>query len=469
MAKALVFQRDVRQAITVDTVNNRVTAVGAAIASVDTTSAFPGRTRNNITVYEGNPYLLYRHASNEVRLSVFQAGAWANVGTFPAITTGSGTIHPIALQVDQDFIVAVAYRQNTAGVDALVVRRSQDGVTWDPDNTLAAPTQPTVSEGDHSVVWRNTLFLATASGIAYYVPTTDTLVGAFDTGDDALLGGAEATAGSFVFWNGSLYFVQHGSPPAIYKLDDAWDPASPVAPPAWTRQLATGVPAQGTVTVGPDTGSLVAFVNRNDELCLLYSAQLGTKLVRSTVGDFPAFTDVTDTFLSSALSALTDVGFSLYVDDRRRVNELQSFLLRQPAAGNTQLLSWDGVNTLNERAVFTGRLFMPGDERFGALRTFTNLQPTTHIRATSQPFPGRTQLDYTVRDSGSRPVDVFGEYTTDGDVWLPMTQGDGDSGNEQLATSPAGTDYTFFWDAFSDLDGDFDFMNMRIVARISGV
>jgi hypothetical protein len=79
------------------------------------------------------------------------------------------------------------------------------------------------------------------------------------------------------------------------------------------------------------------------------------------------------------------------------------------------------------------------------------------------------QLDYTVRDIGSKPVDIFGEYSIDGDEWLPMTQGDGDDGNEQLATSPVGTQYSFFWDAFIDLDGDFDFMNMRIVARIAGV
>jgi hypothetical protein len=67
-------------------------------------------------------------------------------------------------------------------------------------------------------------------------------------------------------------------------------------------------------------------------------------------------------------------------------------------------------------------------------------------------------------------VDIFGEYSTDGDVWSAMSQGDGDSGNEQLATTPAGIAYTFYWDAWMDLAGGIvEFTHMRIVARISGV
>ena len=61
------------------------------------------------------------------------------------------------------------------------------------------------------------------------------------------------------------------------------------------------------------------------------------------------------------------------------------------------------------------------------------------------------------------------EFSIDGDNWSLMSQGDGDSGVETLASLPVGVPYFFHWDAFIDLDGNFPFMNMRVVARISGV
>ena len=50
-----------------------------------------------------------------------------------------------------------------------------------------------------------------------------------------------------------------------------------------------------------------------------------------------------------------------------------------------------------------------------------------------------------------------------------MTEGDGDTGITGLAATPAGIPYFFNWDAFTDLDGDFNNMELRIVPRISGV
>jgi hypothetical protein len=468
MAKALAYQRATQEVVTVDTINNNITALGAVVAAADISPVFPLRARNLLAVYRGDPYLTYRAGVNEVRVAVFSGGVWTDIPS-ATITTGSGTVAPIGLHVVQDYLVSITWRQNSAGVDGLFAQRSADGSTWDPLVSLGATIQPTVSEGCHSIAWRNAVFVGTGSGIAYYDPIADAMSAGFDTGDDTLLDGTTIPAGNFTFWNNDLYFVKPDIVPTIYSLDSSFDTTSPPASPMWANRLPTGIPGLGAVTVGPDTGQFLLFVNKLDELCMLYSAALGTKLIRTTGAAFPIFTDVTDVFLDSALKAEANLGFALFVDDRRRQNELQSFLIHFPSAGDTQLASWNSVDAFNVRSTFTGLTLSPPDDRYGALRTFTNLQPTTHVRAVTQPFPGRVSLDYTVRDSSSRPVDVFGEYSIDGDVWSPMTQGDGDSGSEQLASSPAGTDYTFFWDAFVDLDGDFDNMEMRIVSRISGV
>lgn len=472
MAKALAFKRDTSEVVTIDTINNAFAVLGAALPLVDTTSVFPGRSQNIVAVYQGDPYFLYRHGSNEVRLASFTAGAWADVAGFTAVTAaGAGDMIPIGLHVVQDYLVAIMAETDAGGgSDRLIARTSQDGIAWNATVDDLMPTTPVTNQGGHSIAWRNAVFVAAVDGVNYFDPINNVWGAAFDTGDDGLLTGSTLPVGNFTFWNNDLYFVKPDSVPTIYSLDTAFNTTTPPANPMWTNRLPTGIPGLGTVTVGPDTGTFLLFVNKQDQLTLLYSAQLGSKLIVTDAAAFPIFTDVTDTLLPSALRTTPDLGFSLYVDDRRRVNELQSILIRFPSSGDTQLASWDGVSEVNVRTTFSGVQFMPPDERFGGeLRTFTDLQPTAHITAASQPFPGRVQLNYTVRESSSRPVDIFGEYSIDGDVWNAMTQGDGDSGNEQLASSPAGTAYTFFWDAFVDLDGDYDHMRMRIVARISGV
>jgi len=470
MAKLLAFKRDTSEVVTIDSINNRLTAVGTPLPNVETSSLFPGRTENNLAVYRGDPYFLYLHDTNEVRLAVYQSGVWADVGTFPAFTTGSGELFPIALQVVQDYLCVIVGRQNSAGVDGVLARASQDGTTWaSPIVSLGAPIQPTVSQGGHTIVWRNAIFIATASGIAFFDPDANAFSASYDTGDDTFLVGATIPVGNFCFWNNELYFAKPDTVPTIYQLDRNFDPNSPPTPPLWENRLPTGIPGLGTVTVGPDTGTFLLFVNKLDELCLLYSAQLGTKLIKANSALFPLFDDVTTAVLRPATASALNLGFSLFVDDRRSVNELQSFLIRNPSSGDTQLGSWDGVGSLLIRTTFIGVQVMAPDDRFGALRTFTNLQPAAYITANTKPFPGRTQIDYTARDALSRPVDIIGEYSIDGDVWNTMTQGDGDSGNSQLPSSPGGVNYTFFWDAFADLDGDFDFVFQRVIARISGV
>ena len=467
MAKALAFRRDTSKVVTIDTINNVVADVGIAIPGASTTSAFPLRTRNNVAIYQGDPYLLYVHTANEVRLAVYQSGAWSDVAA-ATVTTGSGTLVPAGLEVVQDYLVLSAWRQNSTGVDGLLVRRSANGVAWDAAVPLAAPTQPTVSEGCASIAWRQVVWYATASGIAYYNPITNTIAPSFDDGDDGNLDGQEVTVGSFAFWNNDLYILKPGSALSLYQLDSSWQPTAPVTPPAWTKLSATGIPSLGSLTIVADTPPALLFVSKTDELCILYSAALGSKLVKTNAAAFPVFTftDVTTSLLPSAVQSISDGGFTLYMDDRRRVNEVQNILIHSGSA--TQLATWDGVSEIDVRTTFVHRV-MPPDERFGALRTFTNLQPTTSITGVAQPWDGRVVIDYDVRDASSRPVDIFGEYSIDGDEWLPMTQGDGDDGNEQLATTPAGNSYEFYWDAWVDLTGTYPNMNTRIVSRISGV
>jgi hypothetical protein len=476
MAKVLAFQRSTSEVVTLDTVNNTVLPLGAAILEADTTATWPGRTQNILAIYKGDPYLLYKWISplpgppNEIRLAKWDGATWTDVVGFTAvIAAGVGDIMPTGLQVEQDYLVAVMWQTNTGGADGAVVRRSQDAVAWDPTVTLAAPAQPTASEGGHTIAWRNTIFIATAAGVIWYDPATDTLAAGYDGGDDTLLVGAEATAGMFAFWNNDLYFLLPGGAPSLYRLDPTWNLTTPAAVPAWTREAITGTVGVGSVGVSADSITWCLFVNRLDELCIFYSGVIGTKLLKAVATSFPAFTDITVEFLPESIRDAPNIGVSISVDDRRRTNELQSFLLWEPALGRTRLARWDGSSQLDVRTTYTSLQLLSPNERFGSLRTFTDLQPAVHLTGTNQPFAGRMEIDYVVRDASSRPVDIFGEYSVDGDEWLPMTQGDGDDGNEQLATTPAGLPYTFFWDSFIDLSGSFDSMNMRIVARLAGV
>jgi hypothetical protein len=469
MAKTLAFKRATREVVAVDTVNGTVTSLGAALASSDLTSAFPNRTNNLLAIFRGDAFLLYRHTANEIRLARLTAGVWVDEAGFTAITTGSGNLTPTCLQVERGYLVASAQLSNSAGLDQTYFRRSADGAVWDPVVTTLTPVQPTLSQGGNSVVWKNTVWVATAAGLIYYIPDTDTIAAAYDDGSDGLLDTPETTLGSFAFWNGDLYFARGGSVPTIYRLDSNWTPTTPTAPPAWTKIAVTGLNSVGTVTVGPDVGTMLLFVDKQDNLCLLYSGSLSSKMARATALSFPAFTDVSGTYLPAEVQTDLDLGFAIFVDDRRRLNELQTIVIRDPSGNAVKIMPWDGSTAMTVRATFATLQLMTGDERFGALRTYTAQQPAAFMTGTTQPFPGRVSISYTLIDTASRPLDVFGEYSVDGDQWSAMTQGDGDDGNELLTSSPAGTAHTFFWDAFADLDDDLPFVYMRIVARIAGV
>lgn len=471
MAKALGFQRDISKVVTVDTINNAVAILGLVHpTNVDTTDKFGLRTRNNVAVFRGAPFLLYRESvAKETRVSLLATGFWVDQASATVSDPATGYRSPLALHVERDKLVSIVTVNADGTVDAIEAQQTTDGITWSSAVSLPMPIMPADSRGGHSIGWRNAIWVATSQGLVYYDVAGDAWGPSFDTGDDTNITGQEALMGAFAFWNNDLYFVLPGAALRIYKLATGWNLTTPPAAPAWANIVATGIQSVGTFTPGPDSSGVCLVVGpADDNLYLLYSAQLGTKMVRTTTADYPNFTDVTDVYVPLALRSETHFDISLFMDDRRRVLELQSFLFRSPTSGDTRLAAWDGVGEIAVRTTFAGVSVMPPHERFGALRTYTGYQPSCFIRGTSQPFPGRVQIDYTVYDISTRPVDVFGEYSIDGDEWLPMSQGDGDSGNEQIDTTPPG-EHTFYWDAWADLSGTYTGLPMRIVARISGV
>ena len=481
MSKILAYKRSDKRIVTVDSITGDMANLGNQIAAAEGTSLFPNRSENLVCIFQGDPYMLYLSNTNQIRLSRYSAGVWADVAGFTPIVTGAGFLKPTALQVEKDRLVAIASRTGSVIQDGVFARRSaqEDGTTWNAAIFQAFPIQPTDTGPSQTISWKNTIWFATGAGLAYYIPDTNTLSATFDAGNDLLLTGQAALFGSFAFWDNDLYFIfprdVPASAPLLYKLTAGWLPTAPVAPPAWINTL-VALPAVGVVLVSPDTGNFSMFVNKAGALSIFYSGDLGTKLITlARSGSSLAVTDLTASQLPLVLSAEPNLGCCLHVDDRRRTNERHTLLVRfRPAIPVAVMIcTWDVASSV--RVIRTqddggvGLDLMLPDEERGDFRTFTNLQPTCHIRDISQPFPGRVKLDYTVRDSGSRPIDVAGEYSIDGQEWFPMTEGDGDSGALSLVSTPAGSNYFFFWDAFIDLDGDYPFVHQRLIAKISGV
>jgi len=481
MAKILAFKRTDKRVVTVDSITGDMANLGNQIAAAEVTSLFPNRCENIACVFQGDPYLLYLSTTNTIRLARYSGGVWTDVAGFTALVTGTGFLKPVALQVEKDRLVAIACRTGSVGLDGVFARRSfqEDGTTWDAAIFQAFPSQPTNTGPSQTFSWKNAIWFAAGAGLGYYLPDTNVLSATFDTGNDLLLIGEVACFGAFASWKNDLYYVLPrvlpASAPLLYKLAPTWTPALPVAPPAWINTL-VALPAVGVVLLTPDSGNYTMFVNKAGALSIFYSGDLGTKLVTlAPAGSSLAVSDLTATQLPLSLSAEPNLGCCLHVDDRRRTNERHTLLIRfRPAIPVSVLVcTWTGTSAVTIlRTQDDGGLgldLMLPDEERGDFRTFTDLQPTCHIRDITQPFPGRVKIDYTVRDSGSRPIDVSGEYSIDGQEWFPMTEGDGDSGNLSLVSTPSGSNYFFFWDAFVDLDGDYPFVHHRLIAKISGV
>ena len=482
MAKFLAYKRADRQVVTVNTIDSLVETLGDQITGAETFGDFPNRSENLIAVFRGDYYFLYRTATNEVHLSVLDlsAGTWADVVGFSPITTASGSITPLCLQVVKDRLVALATVSLSVGQDGVIARRSasDDGSAWSPANSRFFVGQPLSSKAGPSITWHNAVFFTTSEGIGFYDPATDLISTVFDSGNDSGITGQQATFGAFSFFENDLYYAlptdNPGGAPCIYKLDKSWSTTAPIATPAWVNLLIV-IPGTGNIIVNNDTGNYSLFVNRVGVCCLLYSGALGSKLVTiEKSGTTFIVTDISETLLDASLRTEPNLGFSYYVDDRRRNNEQHTIIVRfKPSVPLAVLLySWDGVTPVTQTGTLDEGgagldLMVPETER-SDFRTFTDNQPSVYIDDTSQPFPGRVRIDYTVSDKNSRIIDVLPEYSLNGQTWFDMTQGDGDSGKEDLASLPAGSSYFFHWDAFVDLDGDFDNVDIRVIARLAG-
>ena len=477
MAKLLAYKRATQQVVTLDTVQPAITVVGTSLPLADITSALPGRSQNLVSTFLGDPYLLYRTTLNEIRLAKYVAGVWTNSVGFGVVTTGSGALTPIGLVVVQDVLVALYALSGSAGIDGLIAKQSTDGATWSLPVSLLNPLlyQPGTTNGGHVMSWRNAVWITGVAGIAYYDPVGDVFGAAFDTGSDADIADQKVTFGAFASYSDDLYYLLPTTSalqtPKLYKLDSAWSVAIPVAVPAWTK-VVVSIASAGPLFVGPDNGVYSLFTNKAGALTAWFSGNNETKVVTfvSTTTGLTA-SDVTTATLDLTVRSLVNAGWSLMSDDRRRTNERQTIVCRDIAASPQKIhvLTWDGASPATLDETFASLdLILTNDER-GDFRIFTDLLPGAFITAFTQPFPGRVQLNYTVRDSLSRPVDVFGEYSLDKQTWLPMTQGDGDSGATALVSTPVGSPYFYYWDAFQDIDGNLESCDVRIVVRISGV
>lgn len=480
MAKFLAYKRSDRQVVTVDTVTPTVSSVGNTITGADVSNAFPNRTENIVTLFRGDPYFLYRTTTNEIHLSKYDysLNTWSDVPGFTAITTASGILTPTALQVVRDRLVAIATLSLSAGADAVIARRSaqDDGTTWSSVVTKVFVTQPLDTRAGPNIVWHSVVWFTTSEGIGYYDPASNTIASTLDKGDDLGIVGQKVNFGSFTFFANDLYYVLPtdipGGAPELYKLDRTWSVSSPV--PVFINQIIV-IPGTGAITINNDTGNYSLFVNAADVMSLLYSGGNGSKLVTiARSGTSYTVTDLSATLLPIQFRNEPNLGFSYYVDDRRRTNEKHIVIIRfRPSIPVSVIIArWDGITEIEQVATLDDNgsgldLIVPDEER-SDFRTFTNNQPSVFVDDFSQPFPGRVRIDYTIRDQNARPIDITPEYSIDGQSWSVMTEGDGDSGIASLPSSAIGISYFFFWDAFADLDGDQN-VDIRIVARISGV
>ena len=471
MGRFLAFERATSKIKEINTTTGIVADVGPVIAGLELSSLWDLRNRNLVAVFRGDYYLIGRTAINEIVIYQWDGAAMSLVHG-PIAPVGAGAMHPLAIHVVND-VLAAYYVEVGGGADEINAVLTSDGAVWSP---VPFPSGVAPSRTAASITWRRTNFLALETGIFTHLPIAGTWEPVPDTGDDTFLLSAVTAAGSFAPWNNDLHFLRpdSGTGPALYRLSSTWSIAAPIAPPAWTNQAATGFPSVGVLTAAPDGGNYCLFRNVVDELCAIISGASGTFLIKTDASSYPAFTDVTATLLPASIAALVDAGSALYEDDRRRTNQLQYFVIRDPVMMDTYILSWDGVNAMQIVATYNSFEIMPPNDPKADYRTYTAQEPTIEFDPSSppsEPFPGRVLLPYIVKDVFSRLVDISPEYSEDGDEWFPMTEGNTElsDGTTNLITSPSGESHTFAWDAFVDLNGDKSDLKMRIVARISGV
>jgi hypothetical protein len=469
VARFLTFDRSTSRIQEVNSTTGVLAPVGPAIAGLETSALWDNRCTNVVALFRGDVYVVVRTLANENAVYKWDGAVMTQVFLSGV---GVGVRSPWGLVVSNDVLYAFWADVGAPGNNVASIF-TQDGTAWGP---LVIPATSVVASPCAALtVWRQAAWIASEFGISPFNPFF-ALTGAFDGGNDAGLFDPSTIAGSFAYWDGDLYFMRPdtGAGPLLYQLASAWTAAVPVGAPAWTNQLATGLPSAGALVLAPDRGTYCLFRSKTDELVAFYSGASGTKIAKTDAASFPVFTDITTTVLPANIAALTNAGISLMEDDRRRANQLQSFAVRDTGLGNTHILSWDGSSAsfMQTVASFTSIDLMPPNDQKADYRTYTAKEPSIEFDPTdppTQPFPGRVTLPYIVKDTLSREIGILPEYSLDGDEWLPMTEGEGSDGEDGLTSSPTGEGHTFVWDAFNDLAGDAADMQMRIVPRITGV
>lgn len=475
MSDILAYERANTEVVTLDTVTGAFANLGGALPTtgvIDTLSTFDARNQNTVGNFRGDPYCVTRTTTNNLEVFRLTGGAWVKVRN---ITGAGGTLGIIGIHVNNERL-CVAYCE--VGVGPLTtfyhVDSSVDGAAW--VTTSLGPLTGTWNSTGTLFRWRQALFMSGGLGICAFENTPAFTNPTPDDGGGPLANVA-SEAGCFASWNNDLYFLrpEAAAAPLIYKLDPAWTVSAPTAVPAWSDQVATGIPAMAAFPIAPDGPRACLFRSRNDDLCVFQSGNI-TALSKSDSASFPAFTDIS-TLLPASVSSLTDAIIWSFEDDRRRTNPLQYFLVKDTATGNHIFLSWDGINNMvveETIPAFAGFSMMFPQDPSADLRVFTNRQPQVHFDpvpavAVVENFPGQYTLNYFIIDDLSRPCSISPEYSVDGDEWFLMTEGDGGDGKTALTSSPAGTAHSFVWDSFIDLSGTYPNMQMRIVPRISGV
>lgn len=461
MARFLTYNRSSGEVLALDTSTGIPESIATALVGLELSALWDNRSRNLALVFRGDVYLLALTAANTIIVFQWDGSSW-NMVLGPIVAAGGGNLKPVGLEVENESLIAVWHEVGGAS-PGTYLRASDDGTAWSALPTLLSAL---VASHGTSVVWRRALFVTSELGIAAFDPDT-ARVGPYDSGDDIGLGLAETCYGSFCEIDGQLYFVRPdtGAGPQVYKIVDNWSSDTPSLP-EWENQGLT-IPSLGVFSNTADGCSYALFRSVQDELCLLYSGPLGTSLLSS-----PDKTTFTPVSLPAAVAALTDSSVAMLEDDRRKTNPQQFLLVRDTVLADSYLLSWDGVNDPVLKAKFTATQFMPPHDHKGDYRIYTGKEPSVEFDPLDPPsevFPGRMSLPFIVKDTLSRKISISAEWSVDGDTWNVMTEGEGGSGIENLASSPGGESHLFVWDAFNDLDTDTANVRMKIVARISGV
>ena len=468
MARFLAFSRGNQQIQDVNSTTGAVTNVGPAIGGLEVSSLWDNRCRSVVALFRGNVHLVGRTNANEIVIYQWDGSSMTLVFG-PLSPSGGGLMVPAGLEVINDTIYALVHEAGGGSPRSLVVT-SQDGVSWTPQPDVSTPI-PASSTASDSVVWRRGVFVSTELGIAGFNPSLGRN-GPYDDGDTNNLADPLTPYGSFGFWNNNLYFMvpDSGSGPLLFRLDPTWR-VDVVNPVEWFEQSPTGLPNAGALANTLDRGNYCLFRSVADDLAAFYSGASGTVLTKTDSATYPAFVDLTN-LLPANIAALTNAGISILEDDRRRTNQLQFFAVRDTSLGDTYILSWDGVGDMKQVVFLSSSALMYPNDQKADYRTFTDLKPAVEFdnsNPPTQPFPGRVVLTYIAKDTLSRQIGISPEYSEDGDEWFPMTEGEGSDGTDGLTSSPSGETHVFVWDSFNDLDGDKADLQMRIVARITGV